>query len=245
MPVNEVAAPDVDEAFTRALEQDAAAAPAYPAPPRIAVSADPDAPHGRAEDGTPLAPHGRNKKTGRPNLKPAGPGRGRHAADQPRTTEAPREGTVIKPGAGPDYREDLTGLAMTIWLAGSAMHGGKLWILPVPDTRPYAAVWYDQMPAMVTAWDQAARKNARVRGYVEKLSGEGSWAWVFGVTVTSMSFITGCAELARKDTPETKGARAEARARAAQLNDLKLGEFMEAQIAAMGLEQASEAQEAA
>ena len=228
------APPDVDETFRRALEQDAAVIPAYPAPPRQAVSPDPDAPHGRAEDGTALAPHGRTKE-GRPRIKPAGPGRGKHRAeDEPRVTDAPREGQVV--AGGPDYREDLTGLAMTIWLAGSTMRGGRLLFLPIPDTRPYAAVWYQQMPGMVNAWNEAARKNAKVRGYVEKLAGEGSWAWVFGVTVTSMSFLTGCVEIARKDDAESGGARARARAAAADANDARLREFMEAQIAAIGLE---------
>ena len=234
------APPDVDEAFRRALEQDAVATPAYPAPPRQAVSADPEAPHGRAEDGTALAPHG-HTKDGRPRIKPAGPGRGKHRAeDQPRVTDAPAgavEGQVI---TGPDYREDLTGLAMTVWLAGSTMRGGRLLILPVPDTRPYAAVWYQQMPGMVNAWNEAARKNAKVRGYVEKLAGEGSWAWVFGVTVTSMSFLAGCVEIARKDDAETGDARARARAAAAEANDARLREFMEAQIQAIGLEPADE-----
>jgi hypothetical protein len=68
---------------------------------------------------------------------------------------------------------------------------------------------------------------------------------VFGVTVTSMSFLTGCAELARKDNEETRGARAKARADAAAANDEKLREFMQAQIQAMGLQEDEQLLEAA
>src|SRR6266567_3091667 len=144
-----IEAPDVEQEFRNALQADAGAAPApgqpsYPAPPRQAVSADPDAPHGRAEDGSPLAPHGIGRN-GRPRIKPAGPGR-----------------------------------------------GGKLWILPLPDARPYAAVWRQAMPGMVEAWNVAAQKNPAVRGYVEKLAGDGSWSWVIGVAVTAIPLAAGC-----------------------------------------------------
>ncbi len=241
-----VEAPDVDQAFRDALQADAGAAAAageaqHPAPPRHAVSADPDAPHGRAEDGTPLAPHGIGRN-GRPRIKPAGPGRGgkKPKDDAPRVTNAPPASADSSPSGspgagGPDYREDLTGLGMSVWLAGSALRGGKLWILPVPDARPYAALWRQAMPGMVEAWNLAAQKNPAVRGYVEKLSGDGSWAWVMGVAVTTSSFVTGCMELAKKDTPETSGARAAARASATEANDAMLEEFMTAQLKAMGV----------
>jgi hypothetical protein len=58
----------------------------YPAPPRR----DPDAPHGRGDDGNPLAPFGLNQKTGRPNITKPGPGRPRTPGDQAR---------VQKPGS--------------------------------------------------------------------------------------------------------------------------------------------------
>ncbi len=225
-----IEAPDVEQEFRNALQADAGAAPApgqpsYPAPPRQAVSADPDAPHGRAEDGSPLAPHGIGRN-GRPRIKPAGPGRGGKKPDAPRVTSAPPASESTPGAGGPDYREDLTGLGMSVWLAGSALRGGKLWILPLPDARPYAAVWRQAMPGMVEAWNVAAQKNPAVRGYVEKLAGDGSWSWVIGVAVTAIPLAAGCGRLARDP---------EARAAAADANDAMMEEFMAAQLQAMGL----------
>src|SRR6266700_62596 len=187
-----IEAPDVEQEFRNALQADAGAAPApgqpsYPAPPRQAVSADPDA---------------------------------------PRVTSAPPASESTPGAGGPDYREDLTGLGMSVWLAGSALRGGKLWILPLPDARPYAAVWRQAMPGMVEAWNVAAQKNPAVRGYVEKLAGDGSWSWVIGVAVTAIPLAAGCGRLARDP---------EARAAAADANDAMMEEFMAAQLQAMGL----------
>lgn len=231
------AVPDVDSAFDAALRKDAAVSPpTYDAPPRQQVSADPEAPHGRDEEtGEPLIPHGVNKKTGRPNLKAPGPGRGHKADDKPRVTgpgkDAPATGA--KPGsgqqaaAGPDYSADLAGLGTSIWMGASACKGGQLPLikLKVPDLRPYAYVWNEQLPTGVAAWNRAAQQNATVRGWVTKLGGEGSWQWVIGVGIWGANFLAGCQELARKEN-------AELRERATALNDQEMKEFLAAAMAA-------------
>jgi len=188
-------APDVDDVFTAALEREAASAPPeVPAPPRLAPSADPDAPHGRAEDGTPNAPFGLNKKTGRPNLKAAGPGRGGRKADAPRTTTmVPADPKKTAAGVT-DYRADLAGLGQTVWMAGAML----------PPARPYAALWMEALPGLIESWNTAAQKNGTVRGYVEKLAGDGSYAWVIGVTVATLPFVVGCAKLSRKEKDPVK-----------------------------------------
>lgn len=218
---------EVDDAFRAALEHDAQVTPAeMPAPPRKAVSTDPDAPHGRDEDGKPLAPFGINKQTGKPNVRKAGPGRGKKA-DAPRETEVGKPAPGKGKAAGPDYSADLAGLATSVWIGASACQGGKLPLigLKVPDLRPYAAVWHDQTPQLVAAWNQAAQQNSTVRGWVDKLAGQGSWQWVIAVGVTSANFLAGCTELAKKEN-------AELRQRYADHNDMTLKEFLTAQMEA-------------
>lgn len=218
----------VTGAFEAALAKDAGTAPPpeIPAPPRK-PERDPAAPHGRAEDGSPIAPYG-VKSDGTPRLKPAGPGRPKEA-DKPRVAAvAPSAG---KPDDKPDYTGDLMGLGMSAWLGASSIRGGRLGPVKLPDTRPYAAVLHSQLPQMAAAWNAAAQQNATVRGYVEKLSGEGSWSWVVGVAVTSVGLVAGCVELAK--------APPEIRARVAADNDAQLQEFVQAQMKAAGLQEAA------
>lgn len=225
---------DVDRAFAAALDADAGAAvdhgPAAAAPPR--KSDNPDAPHGYEDDGTtPKAPYG-HKADGRPRIKPGGPGRGarRDPDDRARVATLPGPSSPGSPGpaAGDaDFTEQLQDLGQTVWLAGSMLRGGRLWIVPVPDTRPYAAVWRQQLPGLVAAWNVAARQNAAVRGYVERISGDGAWSWKVGVGVTMVGLAAACMEMA-KAPPEIKAA-------AAAANDAELEAFMTAQIAGLGL----------
>lgn len=221
----------VDAALGDALRQDAAASPPEHAAPPRAEAVDPDAPHGRDDAGTPLAPYGMNKKTKRPNLKPGGPGRGHKSDDKPRVTDPGTSGTAgpanaasgqQKP-AGPDYSEDLAGLGYSIWMGASAVRGGKLPLvkIPVPDLRPYAYVWEDQLPRGVAAWNAAAQQNATVRGWVQKLAGEGSWQWVIGVGIWGANFLAGCQEL-RADK--------ELAGKAAAANDQNIKAFLAEQI---------------
>lgn len=226
----------VDAALGDALRTDAAASPPeHPGPPRQDSAADPDAPHGRDDAGTPLAPFGINKRTKRPNLKPGGPGRGHKSDDKPRVTgagttaaAAPAKGAGGQPAAaGRDYSEDLAGFGMGIWMGASAVKGGRLPLIkiPVPDLRPYAYVWHDQLPRGVAAWNTAAQQNAAVRRWVDKLAGEGSWAWVLGVGIWGSNFLAGCQELAAKQNGELRKMAAEA-------NDTNMEAFLAAQLQA-------------
>ena len=151
-----------------------------------------------------------NKKTKRPNLKPGGPGRGHKNDDKPRVTD-PGKTVAAGPGkaaggqpaaARADYSEDLAGLGMSVWMAGSALQGGQLPLLKIRGTgpAPYAYVWHDQLPRGVAAWNAAAQQNATVRGWVEKLAGEGSWQWVFGVGIWGANLPAGFQELRRRTT---------------------------------------------
>jgi len=224
---------DVEAAFTAALDADAGAAadhgPAAAAPPK--KSDNPDAPHGVGPDGVPLAPYG-VKADGRPRIKPGGPGRARRDPDdRARVSTLPSSGSPTSRSAaaddGGDYSKQLQDLGTTVWLAGSMLRGGRLLIVPVPDVRPYAAVWKQQLPGLVAAWDVAARQSPAVRGYVERVSGDGAWSWKVGVGVTMVGFAAACMEMAK--------APAEIKAAAAAANDAELEAFMTAQIAELGL----------
>jgi hypothetical protein len=221
-------APEVDDAFARALARDAAVQPPeMPAPPRVAQSADPDAPHGRDDAGEPLMPFG-PRADGKPRLKPAGPGRGHKGADQPRETAAAAAVTPTGKRAPADYREDLAGLGMTLWMGGAAL----------PATRPYAHLFKQSMPGMVESWNQAAQQNAAVRGWVEKLAGDGSWAWVIGVTVTTVPFAAACWELARKEKDAARAEQKKAyKQQLAQACKTELDQYITAQFATLGAEQ--------
>jgi len=229
---------DVATAFSAALDADAGAAvdhgPRVSAPPK--KSDNPDAPHGLDENGVPLAPYG-HKADGRPRIKPGGTGRrspddkARVATMRPASSQAgPGPGAGSSSADGPDFTEQLADLGTTVWLAGSMLRGGRLFIVPVPDARPYAAVFKQQLPGLVGAWNVAARQSSAVRGYVERVSGEGAWSWKVGVAVTCVGFVAACAEMAK--------APAEVKAAAAAANDAELERFMTAQIAELGLEPA-------
>src|SRR5215472_2173119 len=143
MPDTQTAAPangtgEVDDAFRAALNQDAQTAPPeIPPPPRQTVSADPDAPHGRDEDGNPLTPYGTNKKTGLPNKTAGGPGRGHK--ERPRVQAPPKDAAgKVTTAAKADYSTGLATLGTSVWIGASAMQGGRLPLLgiKVPDFRP-------------------------------------------------------------------------------------------------------------
>lgn len=234
---------DVGTAFTDALAADAGAAvdhgPPVAAPPK--KSDNPDAPHGVDENGVPLAPYG-HKADGRPRIKPGGPGRAKSPDDKARVATMRPATAASSPSSGsssdgPDFTEQLADLGTTVWLAGSMLRGGRLIIVPVPDMRPYAAVFKQQLPGLVGAWNVAARQSSTVRGYVERVSGEGAWSWRVGVAVTMVGFAAACAEMAK--------APAEVKAAAAAANDTELERFMTAQISELGLEPAGVDQAAA
>lgn len=230
-------ADDVDAAFAAALSADAGVTPTeIPAPPRRAATVDPDAPHGRDEHGTPHAPWGVGAN-GKPRIKPAGPGRPKSKDEQARVAATPKGASGGAPKGGghaedADYSGDLAGLGMSVWMGGAAL----------PATRPYAHLWKQSLPGMVNAWNEAAKQNATVRGYVEKLAGDGSYAWVIGVALSTAPLVAGCLELAKRGkTAEDKAERAQLRAQYANACEAELREFMAEQMAAMGMAPAAAA----
>ena len=217
---------DVDAAFEAALSADAGVVPpTIPAPPRRAVTVDPDAPHGLNEDGSKKAPYGFKNGTDIPRLRPAGPGSGnRKGHDAPRT--APSNVAPIKPSKPRDYTADLAGLGQSVWMGAVAL----------PPTRPYAHVFKSCLPGMVHAWNEAAQQNAQVRHALDRLAGEGSYAWVLGVALSTAPLVAGCLELAKSGkTPEEKAQRKEVRKAYADAAQAELREYVEAQVAQMDL----------
>jgi hypothetical protein len=228
--VTTATADPVANAFEAALAKDAGRAasppPDIPPPPPV----DPDAPHGRDAEGTPLAPYGHHKQTGRPNKKPPGPGR-------PKTATAPAAGgraagMSSPPGSpstgGEDYAGDLKDLADGIWMGASGLKGGRLGPVRVPDLRAHALAWHQSTPQLVGAWAAAADKNPTVRGYVRKLSGEGSWSWIIGVAISAAGLAAGLAAVS--------SATAEDRAQLAAHNDKLSEAFVREQTRALGME---------
>lgn len=214
----------VGAAFEAGLHADADKAPPadIPAPPRK-PERDPDAPHGRADDGTPIAPFGIGQN-GKPRVKPAGPGR---PAEKPRVVASAPAAAGKPGGAAKDYTEDLMGLGTAVWIGASSMRGGKLGPVRLPDTRPYAAVWKQQLPSLATAWNVAAQQDPTVRKYVEQFTGEGSKTWVIGVGIAMVGLVSSCMEMAK--------APAEVKAAAAEANDQNMQNYIRAQVAEMGL----------
>ena len=235
---------DPAAAFEAALAKDAGIDPdpvQVPPPPRK-PERDPDAPHGRDSDGNPLTPYG-VKRDGTPRIKPAGPGRPK-GDEAPRVTAAPA--TDMSEGAeGTDYAPGLIDAGQSVWLLLSVNHGigfGKRRsrdgsvkpLVSLPDTRPYAAVFRQQLPMLAGAWSEAANQNATVRHYVSKIAGgEGEGvSWVLGVTVSSAVFALGCAQLAKKEN-------AALRAELAEKNDGDLGQFFQSVLEKIGMAEAA------
>lgn len=174
------------EAFNRALDADAAAHNEAPPPPRVPwLNEDGSARWGYKEDGSPR----RSKPgTGRPP---------KDGTDKARTTDKPPPQTPAGGGqSGPDshaagqprdYSEDIGGALTMVWMG----------LASVPWTRGHAAIVRAQTPAMVPAWNTAAQQNATVRRYIEKLSGEGSWAWVIPVTIVTLPLAAGMWQVTR------------------------------------------------
>lgn len=217
-----ITAPEsVQDAFNQALRKDAASSPPpdIPAPPRR-VSEDREAPFGRDDAGAALTPFGSNKKTGRPNLKAPVAGAGRPSKDDQPRVQNDDKGSESK-GPGKDYSADLAGFATGIWLAGAG------WQV----TGPYAAVLHDNTPGLVSAWNKAAQQNATVRAQVEKLAGEGSWAWVIQCVVATAPVLMACWDLAKplKDE-EKRNHRAEVKAALAERTKAEAQAYIESQF---------------
>lgn len=179
------------QALDGALSADAAAA--AEAPPRAPwLNEDGSPKYGLKADGT-------------PRKSPAGPGRPRND-DKARTTDkADEPGGQAPPGGAQqpqapaavrDYTTELQDTGMALWMVMSV----------VPGAGGYAAAWVDSVPDLAAAWNIGAQKNATVRGYVQKFSGEGNWTWVIPVTATSVSAAMSFLAVARN--PELRRAAA-------------------------------------
>lgn len=143
--------------------------PAYPPPPRRgAAPADPEAPYGRKADGSPRAKPGAKPQTAKPRTERSAP------ASAPST-----------PGPAADYTQELADFGEAVWLGMAAL----------PFTRAPAALWKLALPGQVRAWNEAARQNETVRGYVERLGGGPTW--IVGIAVASAPLVGGLAAMMR------------------------------------------------
>lgn len=202
------------QALGDVLDADAAKAMAAAPPPRRPPPPDatPEAPWGFKADGT-------------ARKGPAGPGRPKKDAAMASRTEKDEAGT---PGGGPgnsqvavprSYAQEVSD-ALTI---------GWMILATVPMTKAPAAVLHEGIPAMVPAWDKAAQANPAIRSVVLKLSGEGSWAWMIPVAITTVPVVMGMWQAAVDQDKEL-------RARLVAKTDADLKEFVIGQARAAGME---------
>lgn len=228
----------LDDAFAGAMAGPAKPREAAP-PPEV----DNDAPHGRAEDGTPLAPYGLTK-AGKPRKGPQG--RPAKPDEEPRTAaaaavaEQARAPGPRKPGAA--YSQSLNEFGDAIWMGGSvlAVIGPKMPLVGqyIPGQKMAAAaeVLDRHKPRLVAAVCLAADHSERARRLAEKIdTGDATWAVVAGMLVLPMVqelgfVLRGDKALAGAELPLLADRAA---ANEAKLNEYmkKLGDQMEAQAA--------------
>lgn len=159
---------------------------------------------------------------------------------KPKGDDTPRVAPAAETAPLPEgkYAEGLMASGEMAWLALSLNKGiaigkrktpeGIRPLLALPDTRPYAAMFRQHLPALAKTWGDAAKQNATVRKYVSKIAGDGDGSWVLGVAFSSAMFAMGCATIARAEN-------AELRAQLAAANDQAVGEYMQQMAAALGL----------
>lgn len=180
------AAKSLDEAFAEAM-----GAPARPKEPPPPKDDDPDAPHGRGEDGQPLAPFGltrdgkvRKSAAGRPPKE-----------DQARTGPASTDGSgkdqaAVVLAAPGQYLQPLSDTAESVWFGMSALAkvGPGLPLigarLPAVRIQAQAAVWYATKDRAVAAVSLAAEHNASAARFAAKLEG-GDITWM----ITCLSLV--------------------------------------------------------
>lgn len=203
--------PAVKRADADAVELDAAFAEAMTAPaaPKEPASApkeiDREAPHGRAEDGTPLAPHGL-KADGTPKLTAAGR-KSSHVAEK-----APDKAPAVRQVAGrQDYTAGLRDTADAAWMGLSFLGQVPLEKLPIVGKRltgagtrlqAQALILAGQRDALAGALNMAAQHNETARKWAEKTgSGDATWALVCGTMM--LPFLTSSIALwqGNLDTP--------------------------------------------
>jgi len=158
----------LDDEWAKAME-----GPSLPREPGPPPEVDPEAPHGRDDQGQPLAPFGL-RKDGKPAKSPAGR---RSKDDQPRTAPAagPGKTLVVLPERQPGwYEEKLTEF------------GTQLWLL-IGFVSPADAGALDQnLQPMAHAWAEGAKADPTVRRAVEWIAQE---TWITGLVATSIPLV--------------------------------------------------------
>lgn len=209
------------DAFEQALATDAERhaddAAAAVAPPRVPWLND---------DGTPK--YGFKADGVTPKRGPGGPGRGnkRSTAEKPRAAERPladAKGTGVvhaaaaaAPSAPRDYTDEIAGGLTMLWMGTASIR----W------TKAHAAIIRAQTPALVPALNTAAQQNPTIRQGIEKLSGEGSWAWVIPLVVATTPLATGFWQVTRNS---------QLRAELAAQTDQEFAAFIMEQARAAGM----------
>ncbi|HXC83863.1 MAG TPA: hypothetical protein VNV62_18600 [Trebonia sp.] len=200
------------------LDRDAADGPGADPPPRVPWLNEDGSPRwGVKADGSPrrakpgtgrprLDDNDKPRTTGKPPPQPGTPG------DTPPNPQSSGGGSGAK-----DYSEDIGATLTMVWMG----------LASVPFTRAHAAIVRAQTPAMVPAWNTAAQQNATIRKYVQKLSGEGSWAWVIPVTITTTPLAAGMWQVTRD---------ASLRAALAKQTEKDFAEFIAEQATAAGMD---------
>lgn len=229
---------ELDNAFRAAMD-----APARPhsadTPPEI----DPDAPHGRDDDGNPNAPYGYTKDgrvkraPGRPSKDSQArtgvalpePGSTSGATRKPQTTQAPA-----------DYSAALSELSDAIWLglSGLGMVGPQIPVvgkfLPADKITAEAAIFRFQKDALCGAVQVASEHNASAARFCQKIAGGGP-TWIAMVGFAVMPFFAQTAAVLRGDDALVNLGMPKLD-ELAEKNRADLGEFMQhmAQAAASG-----------
>jgi hypothetical protein len=196
---------DIAGAFEAALAQDAGVT----APPAEPVAGGPPPRADPAEQSPRPKPKGRPRKV--------------TPDEQPRT--APVDAAPLDAGK---YAAGLQTFGEGAWLVLSLNTGMKFGPVGLPDTRPYAAMFKNHLPALAASWGEAAKQNASVRKVVSRIAGDGGGSWVLGVAFSSAMFCMGCANLARAEN-------AELRAQLTAQNDFAGQDYLQQLAESLGL----------
>lgn len=204
MPVKEAdpAAQSLDAAFAQAM-----GAPARPKEPKAPPAIDPEAPHGRDDQGVPLEPFGRTKE-GKIRLSAAGR---KPKEDQPRVGKPEPEpakggGSKLEPH---DFTEGIGDTFDSIWVGLTFAGELPLEKLPLADKIPIgkgrklaealagagekiqaqAMLLKSNSEQLAGALNIAANNSPRARRFAERLEGgDATWAIMCGAML--LPFVT-------------------------------------------------------
>lgn len=209
----------LDAAFSAALTTEAAQAHAAEPPPLVAwLNPDGSAKYGYKADGTPKKGPGGPGRGKRGETTPRGDTGGQAAAGAPPASSAAAAAVPQpSPGSTRDYTADIESASFMLWLATAS----------TPWTKGHAAVLKNGSPMVVPALNTACQQNRTVRGWVEKLSGEGSVAWVIPLTMTTLPLAIGLWQVTTDRA---------LRGRLAEQTEADWAEFLEATAAEHGLQ---------